>query len=79
MLTGWMGDGVDTPYTVTTTRAPAVLKRLSAYFLIFFPVGCTLVDLIPSSEMKILLESCRTIWSKRKVDICNSKRVEKQS
>ena len=25
-MTEWMGDGVDTPQTVTTTRAPAVLK-----------------------------------------------------
>ena len=36
--TGWMGDEVDTPQTVTTTRAPAVLKSLfwqnvSHYFL----------------------------------------------
>ena len=28
MLSGWMGDGVDTPLTLMTTRAPAVLKMI---------------------------------------------------
>ena len=36
MLTGWMGDGVDTPQTVMTTRAPAVLKIVRTQKLINF-------------------------------------------
>ena len=30
MLTGWTGDGVDTPYTVMITRAPAFCATFNA-------------------------------------------------
>ena len=32
-LDGWMGDGVDTPQTVMTTRAPAVLIKHEISYL----------------------------------------------
>ena len=66
-VTGW--SGVDTPSTVTTTRAPAVLKIMLKKGIMNLAVGCRQgSNILPSLTLKVLVHVFSLTWCWLMVD-----------